>query len=81
MVFQFKNIPDIIKSIQVNVTVHQLIFLEDKTFICSSLDLINLMSYDLHGAWDPYTGHNAPLFGRPGETGQDVFFNVVMLTC
>ncbi|KAK7111270.1 chitinase-3-like protein 1 isoform X2 [Littorina saxatilis] len=26
------------------------------------LDYINIMSYDLHGAWDPMTGHNAGLY-------------------
>lgn len=27
--------------------------------IASSLDWMNLMSYDYHGGWDPITGHNA----------------------
>ncbi|ESO85839.1 hypothetical protein LOTGIDRAFT_167819 [Lottia gigantea] len=31
------------------------------------LDMINLMSYDLHGGWDKVTGHNAPLFAYPGD--------------
>lgn len=25
------------------------------------LDFINIMAYDLHGSWDKFTGHNAPL--------------------
>ncbi|ESO85840.1 hypothetical protein LOTGIDRAFT_235784 [Lottia gigantea] len=35
--------------------------------IGKSLDMINLMSYDLHGGWDKVTGHNAPLFAYPGD--------------
>ncbi len=29
--------------------------------IATSLDWMNLMSYDYHGGWDPITGHNAPM--------------------
>jgi len=34
-------------------------------------DWINIMTYDYHGAWDNYTGHNSPLYGRweEGFTG------------
>ena len=42
-----------------------------------SLDFINLMAYDLHGAWDKVTGHVAPLFPRSDETGDDLLLNVV----
>ena len=41
------------------------------------LDFINLMSYDLHGAWDKVTGHNSPLYSHPSETGDNVYLNVV----
>lgn len=41
------------------------------------LDFIGLMSYDLNGAWDPTTGHNAPLHGRQAETGEKAYLNVV----
>jgi len=33
------------------------------------LDYIFLMSYDLNGAWDPWTGLNSPLYPRNDETG------------
>lgn len=32
------------------------------------LDFVNIMTYDLHGAWNEYVGHNASLF----DTGQDL---------
>jgi len=44
--------------------------------ISQSLDFINIMTYDLQGAWNDYTGHNAPLFARPDETGEDRYLNV-----
>ncbi|XP_001641806.3 acidic mammalian chitinase [Nematostella vectensis] len=31
------------------------------------LDWINLMTYDLHGPWEPYTGHHTALVGPPGD--------------
>ena len=31
------------------------------------LDFINLMTYDLHGSWDPVTGHHTVLVGPPGD--------------
>lgn len=34
------------------------------------------MTYDLNGAWDPVTGHNAPLFQGEGDEGlvpEDMF--------
>ena len=38
---------------------------------------MNLMAYDLNGAWNNYTGHNAPLYARADETGEELFNNVV----
>lgn len=29
------------------------------------------MTYDMYGAWDPVTGHNAPLHRGIGDDGQD----------
>ncbi|MEN9659414.1 MAG: hypothetical protein RL571_2879 [Pseudomonadota bacterium] len=31
------------------------------------LDYVNIMTYDLHGAWNHFVGHNAPLY----DTGKD----------
>ncbi|KAL4240744.1 hypothetical protein ACF0H5_001533 [Mactra antiquata] len=44
--------------------------------IVRNLDFINIMTYDLHGSWEPVTGHNSPLFGRTGETAEDAMLNM-----
>ncbi|KZN44703.1 glycosyl hydrolase family 18 protein [Pseudoalteromonas luteoviolacea] len=36
------------------------------------LDFVNIMSYDLHGAWNDHVGHNAPLY----DTGKDTELKV-----
>ncbi|CAH1795273.1 unnamed protein product [Owenia fusiformis] len=40
------------------------------------LDYINLMAYDMHGGWDKYVGHNAPLFPREAEQNFQKQLNV-----
>jgi len=35
--------------------------------IVDYVDWINIMSYDYSGPWDPFTGPDAPLYGRWGE--------------
>jgi len=41
------------------------------------LDFINIMAYDMHGAWDPYTGHHAPLYRSPEfDLEDDALLNV-----
>jgi chitinase len=34
------------------------------------LDYINLMGYDLHGAWEKTTNHSAPLYPNPADPGE-----------
>jgi chitinase len=46
--------------------------------ISQDLDMVNLMAYDFFGAWDPYTGLNAPLYHRTEQIGDgtdDQFWN------
>ncbi|XP_050356717.1 chitinase-3-like protein 1 [Nymphalis io] len=35
--------------------------------IVQYLDFVNVMTYDMNGAWDPKTGHNAPLHRSEGD--------------
>lgn len=35
------------------------------------------MAYDYHGGWEDKTGHNAPMYARPDEVGNDRISNVV----
>ncbi|EFX87590.1 hypothetical protein DAPPUDRAFT_306550 [Daphnia pulex] len=37
--------------------------------LAKSLDFINVMTYDLHGTWDNYADHHAPLRKRPFDSG------------
>ncbi|XP_067945859.1 chitinase-3-like protein 2 [Watersipora subatra] len=39
----------------------------DKNVVCSELDFVNLMQYDIHGAWDLETGYSAPMRNTIGE--------------
>lgn len=34
------------------------------------LDSVNVMAYDIHGAFDPITGHNAPLYANSKDADQ-----------
>lgn len=39
----------------------------DAHAINTYLDWVNLMTFDYHGDWSPYAGHNAPLVTTPGN--------------
>jgi chitinase len=41
------------------------------------IDQIHLMCYDMHGAWEEYTGHHAALFANPQiDLANDTYLNV-----
>ncbi|XP_078402656.1 acidic mammalian chitinase-like [Cetorhinus maximus] len=40
------------------------------------LDLIYVMTYDFHGAWNSFTGHNSPLYGASSEQNKSAAFNM-----
>ncbi|XP_072336027.1 acidic mammalian chitinase-like [Scyliorhinus torazame] len=44
--------------------------------ISKHLDFISVMTYDLHGDWDPFTGHNSPLYSGNTDKGVFLDFNV-----
>ncbi|KAI4894729.1 hypothetical protein NFI96_029814 [Prochilodus magdalenae] len=43
--------------------------------IAKYLDFINVMTYDFHGAWDTFTGHNSPLYRGSHDQGDLIYFN------
>uniref|UniRef100_A0A8C7JIM5 Acidic mammalian chitinase n=1 Tax=Oncorhynchus kisutch TaxID=8019 RepID=A0A8C7JIM5_ONCKI len=44
--------------------------------IASSLDFINVMTYDFHGHWEKATGHNSPLYRSSHDSVTHYDFNV-----
>ena len=45
--------------------------------ISRELDFINVMTYDFHGTWEQFTGHNSPLFRGSEDSGDLIYFNTV----
>ncbi|XP_077583099.1 acidic mammalian chitinase-like [Stigmatopora nigra] len=43
--------------------------------IAKELDFINVMTYDFHGSWERFTGHNSPLFRGSKDYGDLIYFN------
>ncbi|XP_019898693.2 acidic mammalian chitinase-like [Esox lucius] len=43
--------------------------------VAEYLDFINVMTYDFHGSWETFTGHNSPPYRGSQDTGQDIYFN------
>ncbi|XP_012412110.1 LOW QUALITY PROTEIN: acidic mammalian chitinase-like [Trichechus manatus latirostris] len=39
------------------------------------MNLINLMTYDLRGSWEDFTGEDSPLFAGPNDQGVYKYFN------
>ncbi|XP_051967375.1 acidic mammalian chitinase-like [Xyrauchen texanus] len=43
--------------------------------IAKYLDFINIMTYDFHGTWERFTGHNSPLYQGSKDEGDLIYFN------
>uniref|UniRef100_A0A8C2YY80 Acidic mammalian chitinase n=1 Tax=Cyclopterus lumpus TaxID=8103 RepID=A0A8C2YY80_CYCLU len=43
--------------------------------IAKELAFINVMTYDFHGTWEQFTGHNSPLFRGSEDFGDLIYFN------
>uniref|UniRef100_A0A6Q2WSB3 Acidic mammalian chitinase n=1 Tax=Esox lucius TaxID=8010 RepID=A0A6Q2WSB3_ESOLU len=43
--------------------------------IAKYLDFINVMTYDFHGSWETFTGHNSPLYNGSQDKGDNIYFN------
>jgi chitinase len=55
---------------------HDQYALLDLSGIHPYLNYINLMAYDLHGAWEKTTNHNAALFANPAEPAETANRNI-----
>uniref|UniRef100_A0A3P9IQ92 chitinase n=1 Tax=Oryzias latipes TaxID=8090 RepID=A0A3P9IQ92_ORYLA len=44
--------------------------------IAKVLDFINVMTYDFHGTWEQFTGHNSPLYRGSQDSGDLIYFNI-----
>ena len=47
--------------------------------VLRSLDFINLMSYDLRGAWESVTGHHTTTHADPTDTADNQKLTVVRI--
>ncbi|KAJ8265113.1 hypothetical protein COCON_G00142120 [Conger conger] len=43
--------------------------------ISKYLDFISVMTYDFHGAWEAFTGHNSPLYRGSHDQGDHIYLN------
>ncbi|XP_054883253.1 acidic mammalian chitinase-like [Poeciliopsis prolifica] len=43
--------------------------------VAKELDFINVMTYDFHGTWEQFTGHNSPLYQGSEDAGDLIYFN------
>ena len=53
------------------------LFSKDYFGFSRELDFINVMTYDFHGTWEQFTGHNSPLFRGSEDKGDLIYFNTV----
>ncbi|XP_010604348.1 oviduct-specific glycoprotein [Fukomys damarensis] len=61
------NRPRLLLSAAVSGVPHIVQISYDVRLLGRLLDFINILSYDLHGSWEKFTGHNSPLFSLPED--------------
>ncbi|XP_063111707.1 oviduct-specific glycoprotein [Cavia porcellus] len=61
------NRPRLLLSAAVSGVPHIIQISYDVYLLGRLLDFINILSYDLHGSWEKFTGHNSPLFSLPDD--------------
>ncbi|KAG1939626.1 chitotriosidase-1 [Pimephales promelas] len=44
--------------------------------VAKYLDFINVMTYDFHGTWERFTGHNSPLYQGSKDEDELIYFNI-----
>ena len=71
-----KDKPRLLLSAAVGAAAHRVDQGYEVKEICEYFDFINVMTYDYHGSWDEVTGHNAPLYGRKGESAKEKSWNI-----
>uniref|UniRef100_A0AAY4C1B5 chitinase n=1 Tax=Denticeps clupeoides TaxID=299321 RepID=A0AAY4C1B5_9TELE len=43
--------------------------------VAKYLDFLNVMTYDFHGTWETFTGHNSPLYQGSTDSEELIYFN------
>ncbi|CAD7693225.1 unnamed protein product [Nyctereutes procyonoides] len=65
--------PRLLLSAAVSGDPHIIQIAYDVHLLGKLLDFINVLSYDFHGSWEKFTGHNSPLFSLPGDPSSSAY--------
>uniref|UniRef100_A0A8C8U0Z9 Oviduct-specific glycoprotein n=1 Tax=Peromyscus maniculatus bairdii TaxID=230844 RepID=A0A8C8U0Z9_PERMB len=69
----FTQRPKLLLSAAVSGIAHIIQTSYDVHLLGRRLDFINVLSYDLHGSWEKFTGHNSPLFSLPDDSKSSAY--------
>ncbi|XP_006866057.1 PREDICTED: oviduct-specific glycoprotein [Chrysochloris asiatica] len=65
--------PKLLLSAAVSGVPHIIQTSYDVRLLGRCLDFISILSYDFHGPWEKFTGHNSPLFSWPGDSKSSAY--------